>query len=118
MAIPLPLRPQPEIEWHLLHLLNARGRVETQAAYRALARRLRLTPKELDVTVYREKEPERAWHYECRQAIRRLRDQGYALPPPPKGVWIITPEGREAARHRTLEYDRMATTISVEEVGL
>lgn len=112
--VPLPLRPQPEIEWHLLGLLYLRGRVETQTAYRALAERLHLTPKELAVTIYPEK-PESAWANECRQAMRRLQDQGYAFRPS-RAIWSITPQGREIAQHRGPEYN--STTLTADELGL
>jgi restriction endonuclease Mrr len=114
MAFPLPLRPQPEIEWHLLNLLHLRGRVATQMAYRALAERLRLTAEELAVTIYPER-PESAWANECRFAMRRLKDEGYALTLS-RGVWAITRKGREIAERRGLEYRSM--TLTAEELGL
>jgi hypothetical protein len=112
--IPLPLRPQAQIEWHLLALLSSREKLETSAAYRALAERLQLTSAELAVIVRAEK-PEPAWKYECRQAVRRLKDDGYVISVR-RGLWAITTNGREAVSHRGIEYNSTAHTA--EELGL
>jgi restriction endonuclease Mrr len=98
------LRDRPKVAWHLLKLLEQRGRIETQAAYRALAERMGLSAEERAVTIGEEK-PESRWENECRWAIADLKVEGYAISQP-RGVWTITAEGRKQAKYMELEYDK------------
>lgn len=109
-----PLPPQPEVEWQLLALLHLSGTLPIQRVYRELADRFRLNAEQRNLSIGEER-PENAWHNLCRQASRRLVDDGL-LVRGPKGYWSATPEGHRAATNRGAEY--RSSAHSAEELGL
>jgi restriction endonuclease Mrr len=109
-----PIRPQPEIEWHLLRLLQLHRSLTARRAYDELADLFRLSDAERRALIYPEK-PELAWENECRFAKRRLLDEGLVVSIE-RGVWAITDEGDRVAATRGAEY--RSTTLTAEQLGL
>jgi len=114
MAIKSPIRPQAEIEWQLLRLLQSGRPIPTQDAYNALADIFKLSLEErralIGVETY-----ENAWENECRFAKRHLVDQGYVISQS-RGVWAITPKGLDAVKNRGAKYSSLSRTA--EDLGL
>ena len=100
----VPLPSQPRVEWELLKLLHLARSMPTAEVYRVLADHFVLDSEQRSRMIG-EVVHENAWHNLCRQARRRLVDQGW-VKRYPHAQWSITASG-----------DRRMT-ITAEELGL
>lgn len=103
------LLPQSAYETPILvSLLEFGGRATTDAVQQSLWKRMKEQLGPEDMKPRASNPSEITWWNNAKWARNRLREQGFIAEGSPRGIWELTPAGREEARRRQEELLRQA----------